>query len=71
MHRAIKSNYEFSLWIADDTEVVTSQLCVHVKTLQIVKLVHTHMTRGGMAIWLVSFWLVKSKINRGRYILAS
>ena len=25
----------------------------------------------GMAIWLVSFWLVKSKINRGRYILAS
>ena len=46
MHRAIKSNYEFSLWKADDTEVVTSQLCVHVKTFQIVKLVHTHMTQG-------------------------
>ena len=26
---------------------------------------------GGMAIWLVSIWLVKSNINRGRYILAS
>ena len=25
----------------------------------------------GMAIWLVSIWLVKSNINRGRYILAS
>ena len=29
------------------------------------------LTYLGMAIWLVSIWLVKSNINRGRYILAS